>query len=301
MISSSAFGASPLLHLSRNSSLHTLRSIQGYFHAAVKPSFFFLARFGKARSFQKTFVFDDRRRFAVRMSATAAPQGVEKYDATQLQFMDQEMCIVVNDRDEVIGSETKSKCHLNTEIDGRNLLHRAFSVFLFDSQGRLLLQQRAPEKITFPLVWSNTCCSHPLYTKEELEEKDFLGVKRAAVRKLEHELGIPAREVPINDLNVLSRVHYKAPTDHIWGEHEIDYIIFVQKDVSLDLNRNEVNAIRYATEPEVWDLINDPSHKVSPWFRLIVERGLLKEWWSDLKQVHTKADPSVIINFLSSK
>lgn len=64
--------------------------------------------------------------------------------------------------------------HLMTNID-QGLLHRAFSVFLFDSQNRLLLQQRASEKITFPDMWTNTCCSHPLNTPSELIEEDQLG------------------------------------------------------------------------------------------------------------------------------
>lgn len=58
------------------------------------------------------------------------------------------------------------------------LLHRAFSVFLFDSQNRLLLQQRATEKITFPDMWTNTCCSHPLNTPSELIEEEHLGKKK---------------------------------------------------------------------------------------------------------------------------
>jgi isopentenyl-diphosphate delta-isomerase len=57
----------------------------------------------------------------------------------------------------------------------KGLLHRAFSVFLFDSQNRLLLQQRASEKITFPDMWTNTCCSHPLNTPDELIEEKQLG------------------------------------------------------------------------------------------------------------------------------
>jgi len=75
-------------------------------------------------------------------------------------------------------------------------LHRAFSVFLFDKTGeRLLLQQRAQEKITFPEYFTNTCCSHPLNTPSELIEEDQLGAKNAARRKLEHELGIPQSQV----------------------------------------------------------------------------------------------------------
>jgi isopentenyl-diphosphate Delta-isomerase len=105
----------------------------------------------------------------------------------------------------------------------RGLLHRAFSVFLFDSQNRLLLQQRATEKITFPDMWTNTCCSHPLgipgETGSELAEA-VQGVKRAAQRKLDHELGIKAAQVPLSDFKFLTRIHYKAPSDGKWGEHE---------------------------------------------------------------------------------
>lgn len=105
----------------------------------------------------------------------------------------------------------------------QGLLHRAFSVFLFDSQNRLLLQQRASEKITFPDMWTNTCCSHPLgipgETGAELEAA-VQGVRRAAQRKLNHELGIKAKQVPLNGFEFLTRIHYKAPSDGKWGEHE---------------------------------------------------------------------------------
>lgn len=58
------------------------------------------------------------------------------------------------------------------------MLHRAFSVFLFNSKNQLLLQQRSHKKITFPLCWTNTCCSHPLHFEAELEERDSLGKRR---------------------------------------------------------------------------------------------------------------------------
>ena len=107
------------------------------------------------------------------------------------------------------------------------LLHRAFSVFLFDSKNRLLLQQRASEKITFPDMWTNTCCSHPLgvpgETGDELEGA-VQGVRRAAQRKLDHELGIKATGVPLENFRFLTRIHYKAPSDGKWGEHESEYL-----------------------------------------------------------------------------
>ena len=109
-----------------------------------------------------------------------------------------------------------------TNID-KGLLHRAFSVFLFNSKNELLLQQRATEKITFPDMWTNTCCSHPLGIPgeggAELKEA-VMGVKRAAQRKLDHELGIKAAQVPIEKFKFLTRIHYKAPSDGKWGEHE---------------------------------------------------------------------------------
>ena len=103
------------------------------------------------------------------------------------------------------------------------LLHRAFSVFLFDSQNRLLLQQRASEKITFPDMWTNTCCSHPLGIPGESGSdlvESVQGAKRAAQRKLDQELGIKAKQVPLDIFQFLTRIHYKAPSDGKWGEHE---------------------------------------------------------------------------------
>lgn len=126
-------------------------------------------------------------------------------------------------------------------------LHRAFSVFLFNEDGELLLQQRSDAKITFPDTFTNTCCSHPLAIPGELEEKDAVGVRIAAQRKLEQELGISPEQVPLNELKFLTRIHYQAASDKIWGEHEIDYILFLQKKVDLNPNLNEVKSVRYVT------------------------------------------------------
>lgn len=110
------------------------------------------------------------------------------------------------------------------------LLHRAFSVFLFDSDNRLLLQQRASEKITFPDMWTNTCCSHPLGIPGETGSElaaSVQGAKRAAQRKLDQELGIKAEQVPLDDFQFLTRIHYKAPSDGKWGEHESKNTLFL--------------------------------------------------------------------------
>jgi isopentenyl-diphosphate delta-isomerase len=204
------------------------------------------------------------------------------YDEEQIRLMD-EMCIVLDEDDKPIGSASKKICHLMENIN-KGLLHRAFSCFLFDSQNRLLLQQRATEKITFPDLWTNTCCSHPLGIPGETGatlDAAVAGVKRAAVRKLDHELGIKAAQIPIEKFDYLTRIHYMAPSDGKWGEHEIDYIVFIKADVDLDINPNEVRDSKYVTADELKAMFEDPQYKFTPWFKLICQ-SMLFEWWSHL-------------------
>ena len=82
---------------------------------------------------------------------------------SQEWFMLKDECLIVNYNDEVIGSDNKYNVHKFVSGQPKGVLHRAFSVMLFDAEGRLLLQQRASSKVTFPGVWTNTCCSHPLH------------------------------------------------------------------------------------------------------------------------------------------
>ncbi|KAF1821371.1 IDI1, isopentenyl diphosphate:dimethylallyl diphosphate isomerase [Dissoconium aciculare CBS 342.82] len=204
------------------------------------------------------------------------------YDEEQIRLMD-EVCIVLDEDDNPIGSASKKVCHLMENIN-KGLLHRAFSCFLFDSQNRLLLQQRATEKITFPDLWTNTCCSHPLGVPSETGatlEAAVAGVKRAAVRKLDHELGINAAQVPIEKFDYLTRIHYMAPSDGKWGEHEIDYIVFIKADVDLNINPNEVRDSKYVSADELKAMFEDDQYKFTPWFKLICQ-SMLFEWWAHL-------------------
>ena len=204
------------------------------------------------------------------------------YDEEQIRLMD-EVCIVLDENDVPIGSASKKVCHLMENIN-KGLLHRAFSVFLFDSEDRLLLQQRATEKITFPDLCTNTCCSHPLGIPTETGATLPLaieGVKRAAQRKLQQELGINPEQVPIEKFDFLTRIHYKAPSDGKWGEHEIDYILFIKADVDLKINPNEVRDSKYVSASQLKDMFRDESNKFTPWFKLICE-SMLFEWWDNL-------------------
>ncbi|KZT59647.1 Isopentenyldiphosphate isomerase [Calocera cornea HHB12733] len=203
------------------------------------------------------------------------------YDPEQSKLMD-ERCIVVTPQDVPIGALDKKTCHLMSNIS-TGLLHRAFSVFLFSPQdGKLLLQKRASEKITFPDMWTNTCCSHPLDDfEEEKEMKDARGVKVAASRKLEHELGIPMSQTPIDGFQYLTRIHYLAPSDGLWGEHEIDYILFMAAPVTVTPNLNEISEYKYVSPEELKELMDAPGALFTPWFKLIV-REFLFPWWAAL-------------------
>lgn len=209
-------------------------------------------------------------------------------DAVQRRLMFDDECILVDENDRVVGHDTKYNCHLMEKIESENLLHRAFSVFLFNSKYELLLQQRSPTKVTFPLVWTNTCCSHPLYRESELIEENALGVRNAAQRKLLDELGIQADDVPVDDFTPLGRILYKAPSDGKWGEHELDYLLFIVRDVGLHPNPDEVADVKYVNREELKELLRkadagEGGLRLSPWFRLVVDNFLFK-WWDHLQQ-----------------
>uniref|UniRef100_A0A670YEP9 isopentenyl-diphosphate Delta-isomerase n=2 Tax=Pseudonaja textilis TaxID=8673 RepID=A0A670YEP9_PSETE len=216
--------------------------------------------------------------------------NTDELDEQQVQLL-AEMCILIDENDNWIGSETKKNCHLNENID-KGLLHRAFSVFLFNTENKLLLQQRSDAKITFPDCFTNTCCSHPLSTPLELEENNAIGIRRAAQRRLKAELGIPLDQVTPEEIFYLTRIHYKAQSNGTWGEHEIDYILFVQKNVQLDPDFNEIKSYCYVTQEELRELLEKASRneiKITPWFRLIAETFLFK-WWDNLNNLKRYVD-----------
>ncbi|KAM9022866.1 isopentenyl-diphosphate Delta-isomerase 1 isoform 2-T2 [Ara ararauna] len=223
-------------------------------------------------------------------TVTMPEVSTDHLDEQQVQLL-AEMCILIDENDNKIGADTKKNCHLNENID-KGLLHRAFSVFLFNTENKLLLQQRSSAKITFPDCFTNTCCSHPLSHPLELEENNAIGVRRAAQRRLKAELGIPMEQVTPEEIQYLTRIHYKAKSDGIWGEHEIDYILFVQKDVSLNPDPNEIQSHCYVTQKELKQLLDKASRdevKITPWFKLIAETFLFK-WWDNLHNLNKFID-----------
>ena len=173
----------------------------------------------------------------------------------------EEVCIVVDRNDEPLRAGSKKECHLMANIS-QGLLHRAFSLFIFNpTTHKLLLQQRSLEKITFPEMWTNSCCSHPLHIEKEVGEwtdgSSVQGAKVAARRKVQHELGIELDDDTAAKIEFLTRIHYGAPSGGLWGEHEIDYILFLVADVDVVENKNEVMASCYVDQSELMDMLDN--------------------------------------------
>jgi isopentenyl-diphosphate delta-isomerase len=188
--------------------------------------------------------------------------------------MMEENCIIVDNNDNIIGKDTKVNCHL-----GEGKLHRAFSVLLFNTENKLLIQKRASEKITFPSIWANSCCSHPLYSNNE--EEGIIGAKKAAKRKLSQELGIDTSLIELSDIEYITKMHYRSRADKKWIEHEIDYIFVIKSDVNVNPNPNEIEETKYVDQNELqslFDAADNKSLNIGPWFRLIKENFLSDIW-----------------------
>ncbi|XP_048223959.1 isopentenyl-diphosphate delta-isomerase 2-like [Perognathus longimembris pacificus] len=222
-----------------------------------------------------------------------AEAGTTHLDELQRKQLD-EMFIVVDEHDRVLGCETKRNCHLKENME-RGLRHRSFSVVLFNMEDQLLIQQRSDAKYMFPGYFSDSCSGHPLYNPEELEEKEAIGIKRAALRRLQAELGIPKEQISIKDIRFMTRGYYKFRSDSIWGEQEVGYILLVRKNVTVNPDSREVKSYRYVSRQELEELLDRAAQgkeKVTPWFIAITE--FLFKWWESLADVSPFMEPDKI-------
>ena len=177
--------------------------------------------------------------------------------AAEIISSDLDDLILVNSADENIGTLTKRECHLE---DG--LLHRAFSVFIFNAAGDVLLQQRTSQKMLWPMCWSNACCSHPR-TGEDSEE--------AATRRIKQELGIDT------ELTYLYKFEYQARFEDVGSEHELCWVwIGFAEATDIVANENEVADWRFFRREELdYELTNNPN-RYTPWMKM--------EW----EEIHNK-------------
>jgi isopentenyl-diphosphate Delta-isomerase len=161
---------------------------------------------------------------------------------------DDEQLILVDGDDREIGFLRKADAHL-----GSGTLHRAFSLFVFNSAGELLLQQRANGKRLWPGYWSNTCCSHPRRGET---------MQRAIHRRLREELGLQA------ELEFLFKFQYQSQYDAGGAEHELCSVYAGRSNARPRANVREVAAWRYATPQALQAEIACAPESFTPWFKM---------------------------------
>jgi len=162
--------------------------------------------------------------------------------------MVEEHVILVNENDEQIGLMPKMEAH------EKAVLHRAFSVFIFNSKKELMLQQRAAHKYHSPLLWTNTCCSHQRDGESNIE---------AGTRRLREEMGFTT------GLKEVISFIYKAPFDNGLTEHEFDHVMTGFYEMEPNINKQEVQAWKWMPLDAVkCDVELNPNIYTS-WFKII--------------------------------
>ena len=166
---------------------------------------------------------------------------------------DAEELILVDSSDNEVGFASKAVCH-----DGDGLLHRAFSVFLLDEDGRILLQRRAPGKRLWAGFWANSVCSHPRRGES---------MELATERRLAQELGTTV------DLEFCFTFTYHAHFGSLGSEHELCWVYLgTVHPESITFNRTEIDAVRWVSPQELdRELAEHPEH-FTPWLHLEWER-----------------------------
>lgn len=169
--------------------------------------------------------------------------------------------ILVNEHDDMVGVIDKLEAHR------QGLLHRAFSVFIFNSKGEMLLQQRALTKYHSAGLWTNACCSHPAPGERTMD---------AAQRRLTEELGF---ETPIEKIFDFT---YKAEFENGLTEHEFDHVFAGEYEGKLNVDPAEVKDFCYKTISEIKNMQETHPQKMTAWFHIAFPR--IEEWWASRYQ-----------------
>jgi isopentenyl-diphosphate delta-isomerase len=162
-----------------------------------------------------------------------------------------EEVILVDTKDQQIGTMEKLEAHRQGK------LHRCFSILIFDSRGRMLLQQRGLTKYHTPGLWTNACCSHQRPNEDTLA---------AAHRRLFEEMGFDC------DLQEVYQFTYKVPFANGLWEHEYDHILVGEYNDKIVPNPEEVNDYRWVNIDELLDNINNNPDLYTPWFCIIMQK-----------------------------
>lgn len=177
---------------------------------------------------------------------------------------DNELLILVDENDNDIGHLNKAECHV-----GEGTLHRAFSIFIFNDNNELLLQQRSEHKRLWPGYWSNSCCSHP----RQGETIEF-----AAQRRLKQELGLET------SLKYVYKFIYQAQYDANGAEHELCSVFIGKTDQAVEVQPEEISAWRFMSLDDLQnEMAQQPDH-FTPWFKQEL-RALQTQYSQDLEQL----------------
>lgn len=163
----------------------------------------------------------------------------------------EEKVILVDSNDKQIGLMPKMEAH------EKAVLHRAFSVFIMNHEGEIMLQQRAANKYHSPLLWTNTCCSH---------QRDGESNIQAGRRRLKEEMGFET------DLKEVFSFTYKAPFDNGLTEHEYDHVMVGNYDEAPKINPQEVNDWKWMLPSAIKEDISLNPEDYTAWFKIIFER-----------------------------
>ncbi len=159
-----------------------------------------------------------------------------------------ELLILVDTHDQETGSLGKVECH-----DGDGILHRAFSVFLFNDRGELLLQQRSADKRLWPMYWTNTCCSHP---------RQGESMQVAMERRLQQELNTAST------LEFIFKFEYQARFGNLGSENELCSVYLGRLEREATANDAEVAALRFVSADKLRVEIDAESECLTPWFKM---------------------------------
>ncbi|MDA9587497.1 isopentenyl-diphosphate Delta-isomerase [Flavobacteriaceae bacterium] len=165
--------------------------------------------------------------------------------------MKEEKVVLVDTEDNPIGTMPKMEAH------EKAVLHRAFSVFILNEKGELMLQQRALHKYHSPGLWTNTCCSH---------QREGEGNIEAGKRRLKEEMGFST------SLEALFSFIYKAPFDNGLTEHELDHVLLGYYKEPPMINLEEVAAWKWMNLDTVAKALEENPEEFTVWFKIIFDR-----------------------------
>jgi len=167
----------------------------------------------------------------------------------------EELVVLVDEKNNQIGLMPKMEAH------EKGVLHRAFSVFVFNKKGELMLQQRAASKYHSPLLWTNTCCSHQREGESNVQ---------AGRRRLQEEMGFTT------DLKEVFSFIYKAPFDNGLTEHELDYVLVGSFEEKPNINKDEVESYKWMPLKDVKKDIENNPEIYTEWFKIIFDKSFDK-------------------------